>query len=183
MSTIIGGAPKVFSPELDRPSTNRREFRPGLTMIVVLNCKVSIVNGNGWRIVSRRRSARTRTHACTCGPFIGTRGDQRRGAKQSKRRMNSDYNETQINPRHAESHGRAVALSLHVCRSVGGSSADCTRRYRRHRQAESTRLSQLPDRIFDGRFAILWRYPRVNLNDPSMCSAECHVWLFTRDIL
>lgn len=100
-----------------------------------------------WNDYSRRKRMMDRlagpigahTRACTCGPFIGTRGDQRRGAKESKRRMNSDYNETQINPRHAESRERAVALSLHVCRSVGGSSTHCTPRRSNHARVAITR--------------------------------------------
>lgn len=78
-----------------------------------------------------------------------------RGAKESKRRMNSDYNETQINARHAGSHERVVAVFLHVCRSVGGSSADCTRRLSNHALV-----------------AINVPRPRVNFNDPPMRANE-----------
>lgn len=78
-----------------------------------------------------------------------------RGAKESKRRMNSDYNETQINPRHAGRHERVVAVFLHVCRSVGGSSADCTRRLSNHALV-----------------AINVPRLRVNFNDPPMRANE-----------
>lgn len=81
-----------------------------------------------------------------------------RGAKESKRRMNSDYNETQINPRHAGSHERSVAVFLHVCRSVGGSSAGCTRRLSNHAPV-----------------AINVPRPRFNFNDPPMRANEWQI--------
>lgn len=109
----------------------------------------------------RRRNARSHM---LYGSFIGTRGDQRRGAKENKRRMNSDYNETQINLRHAESRKRAVALSSYVYRSVGVSSTGCTHRRRR-------RLRQAPTAITRPHIRPLFRDMSTrtrNFNDPSI---------------
>lgn len=94
--------------------------------------------------------------ACTCGPFIGTRGDRRQGREreQKENELGLQWNANKPE-RHAGSHERAVAVFLHVCRSVGGSSADCIRRLSNHAPA-----------------AINVPRPRVNFNDPLMRANE-----------